>query len=70
VIVPSPARRDELVAVARETLTAAWWPWIGFLTVDALDPLRFDQAPWRWLDGDRRRLLLTATPMPAGPAPP
>jgi hypothetical protein len=37
--------------------------------VDALDPLRFDQAPWWWVDGDRRRLLLTPTPMPAGPAP-
>lgn len=57
VIVPSPARRDELVALAQETLTAAWWPWVGFLTVDALDPRRFDRELWRWVDGRRARLL-------------
>jgi hypothetical protein len=69
VIVPSVARRDELMALTKETLREAWWGWIGFLTVDALDPLRFDQAPWWWVDGDRRRLLLTPTPMPAAAGP-
>src|SRR6185437_13275243 len=61
VIVPSVARRKELMALAKETLHDSWWPWIGFLTVAGLDPLGFDQAAWWWLDGDRRRLLLTPT---------
>ena len=66
VIVPSTARRDELFAVARETLHTTWWQWFAFLTVDALDPERFDREPWLWLDGDCSRLLLT--PAPAAPA--
>jgi hypothetical protein len=68
VIVPSVARRDELVALVKDMLGTAWWPWIGFLTVDALDPGRFDRQPWQWVDGRQARLLRTPAPMAAGPA--
>ena len=67
VIVPSTARRDELFAVARETLHPTWWQWLAFLTVAALDPERFDREPWLWLDGDRCRLLPAPTPTAAKP---
>jgi hypothetical protein len=69
VIVPSTARRDELFAVARDTLHTTWWQWLAFLTVDALDPQRFDREPWLWLDGDRCRLLSTPTPAAADQRP-
>jgi hypothetical protein len=65
VIVPSVARRDELVAVARETLHDSWWPWYAFLTVDMLDPGRFGRARWLRLDGEPCRLLLTQAPAAA-----
>jgi len=65
VIVPSVARRDELVAVARETLHDSWWPWYAFLTVDMLDPGRFGRARWLRLDGEPCRLLLTQAPTAA-----
>jgi hypothetical protein len=61
VIVPSKARRDELVAVAQETLHDTWWPWYAFLTVDMLDPERFGRTWWLRLDGKPCRLLLTPT---------
>jgi hypothetical protein len=65
VIVPSVARRDELVAVARETLHDTWWPWYAFLTVDMLDPERFGRTRWLRLDGQPCRLLLTRAPAAA-----
>jgi hypothetical protein len=70
VIVPSAARRQGLMALAKETLGDSWWPWLGFLTVAGLAPLGFDQAPPRRLDGDRRRLLLTPTTVPVGATSP
>ena len=62
VIVPSRARRDELFAVARQTLPAEWWEWCVFATVDSLDPERFRQNDqWYWLDGGRRGLVPSGT---------